>query len=347
MKLRNHPIINRPRIVLKAMHSHLKFLWSRLIWRIGKMRRTAVARGKLFGLMVKSKSRGFVAWLKKMHAGFNIRWARINRHLGKMWVRLVVLLIALIIGAVLGKCVSPWVLCFLPNNVYGDIRTVVGAAHFTLPTFLALWWFRTYDSIKRDLRDNFEAGVNHIASDTPIRIEIGAEILANVSKLTSAYNREITITFIKRLKRSPADAKKNKEIFYSDYRWGYAQHMLKWLKDHQRKNKKYDLNLLDLRYQEFTSATAEITICEVLEMHDDDDLTVDVAGCNDDLDNFFGDCDRAYKQVDAAKKKHLAMQQGLYQGTLPRHRELRTIVVTVSRGDCQEDPFANDFIDDF
>ena len=347
MKFRDNPIVKCLCAVLKKIRKCLKSLRAHLSRRLGKMRGAAAMRGKRLCVKVRRKLRSFVAWLKKMHAGFNIRWARANRHLGKMWVRLVVLFITLILGAVLGKCISPWVLCFLPERVFGDIRTVVGAAHFTLPTFLALWWFRTYDSIKRDLRDNFEAGVNHIASDTPIRIEIGAEILANVSKLTSAYNREITITFIKRLKRSPADAKKNKEIFYSDYRWGYAQHMLKWLKDHQRKNKKYDLNLLDLRYQEFTSATAEITICEVLEMHDDDDLTVDVAGCNDDLDNFFGDCDRAYKQVDAAKKKHLAMQQGLYQGTLPRHRELRTIVVTVSRGDCQEDPFANDFIDDF
>ena len=341
MKLPNHPIINLLRIVLIAMHSYLKFLRSRLIWRLGKMRRTAIARRKLCGAMVKNKLRSFVARLKKIHAGFNRWWARINRHLGKMWVRVGLLFITVATGAILGKYVSPWVLCFFPEAIYGDARAVIGAIPFTLLTFLALWWFRTYDTIKRDSRANFEAGVNHVASDTPIRIEIGAEILINVSKLTSAYNREITITFIKRLKRSPADTRKNNESVGDDYRWGYAQHMLKWLKDHQRKNKNYDLNLLDLRYQEFTSTTATVTICDAVNMHDSKYLVIDVAGCyENDLNNFFGLCDRAYDQVIKKKQTHEAKLRK--QPEL--NREPRTIKVTVSRNDCRADPFGDDLI---
>ena len=274
---------------------------------------------------------------KRIRARFNSWWARINPLLGKMWARLVLLIITATIGAALGKCLSPWLLCFFPENLYGDIRTVIGAVPFTLPTFLALWWFRTYDSIKRDLRDNFEAGVNHVASDTPIRIEIGTEILQNVSELTSAYNREIAITFIKRLKRSPADIEENNGVAYSDSRWGYAQHMLKWLKDHHRYNSDYDLKGLDLRHQEFTSATARITICEVVDMHAGKYLTVDVAGCNDnDLNNFFKYCDSAYEQV-AMKKK---MYQEKYKELSPPLHNIRTLEVTVSLNDCQEESSA-------
>ena len=153
------------------------------------------------------------------------------------------------------------------------MRKVFTPTAYSLMFFLALWWFRTYDSLQRDWRANFEAGVNHVASDTPIRIEIGTEILINVSKRTSAYNREITITFIKRLKRSPADTDKNKEIIDSGYRWGYAHQMLHWLKS---QNEKYDLDNLDLRNQDFTAQDVLITAREVVEMHTGEIVTVDV-----------------------------------------------------------------------
>ena len=236
--------------------------------------------------------------LKKMHKYIKNLWARLNRHLGKMWVRLVVLLIAAAIGAALVKWASPWFLCFFPVSVYGDIRTIIGAAPFTLPVFLALWWFRTYDSFQGDWRANFEAGVAHIASDTPIRIEIGTVILINIAEATSSYDREIRTTFIRRLKRSPADTDKNHEMLTHGYRFAYAQHMLKWLqipRTKKDKNKKYDLNLLDLRYQEFTRTTSGITIREVLNMHSEAFLTLDVGGTLFEADNkFFESADNVY-----------------------------------------------------
>ena len=213
-------------------------------------------------------------------------WMLGDFFLGNMWWRVVVLGCAVLGGFFLGQCISPWLLCFFPDKPYGDTRTVIGAIPFTLPTFLALWWFRTYDTRQQNLRANFDTGVGHIASDTPIRIEIGAKILINVSQATSSYDREISTAFIRRLKRFPAETDANRNLLKRGYRFAYAQHMLKWLKD---RGEKHELELLDLRYQEFTSTTASITASEILAMHREDYVTIDVACCNfENPKRFFG-----------------------------------------------------------
>lgn len=206
-------------------------------------------------------------------------WVRHNWWLSKIWVRVGVLFLALLVGLISAKYASPWLLCWFDSVAHEAVKPVIGAATFTYLIFLALWWFRTYDSHQRDLRANFEAGVQHVASDTPIRIEIGTEILKNVSKTTSSYDREIRIAFIRRLKRFPATTTKNISLFKGGYRLSYAQHMLKWLQDQKDPNRKYDLNLLDIRYQEFASSSVRITVCEILDMHRGESLTLDLARC--------------------------------------------------------------------
>lgn len=235
----------------------------------------------------KSKERGFM-WNDFFLNG-------IGRRLG------VLVVVALIGGKVLAHLLaSNWWFCWFPVGTHEVLAHIVSAAPFTVPTFVALWWFRTYDSRQQLQRANFEAGVGHIASDTPIRIEIGTQILVEVSRVTSAFDSEIALTFIKRLKRFPDTSEKNTAILRGGYNWGYAQHMLKWLlKDYRRRNKPHDLNRVELRYQEFADTTAKITICEMLEMHKDNLLTVDVAGCNSSLSNFLGQCPSACAQWDA------------------------------------------------
>lgn len=248
--------------------------------------------------------------MKKIWACRKTPWVCINRHLGKMWVRLFLLLLAAPLAYCVGGYLSGIMESHFPvDAIDGSIseasrqaaekiksheymRKVFTPTAYSLTFFLALWWFRTYDSLQRDWRANFEAGVNHVASDTPIRIEIGTAILINVSERTSAYNREIAIAFTKRLKRSPADTDKNKDLVANGYRWGYAQHMLKWL---QNQNEKRDLDFLDLRYQEFTSTTAKITGYEIMRMHSGDDLLLDLAYCNfANPEEFFGDATDAH-----------------------------------------------------
>ena len=267
-------------------------------------------------------------------------WVHLTSLLGTMSARLVVLLVASAIGAALVKCVSPWVLCFFPVSVYGDIRTVIGAAPFTLPVFLALWWFRTYDSFQADWRANFEAGIAHIVSEMPNRIEVGTVMLIKISKATSSYDREIRTAFIRRLKRFPADADTNHKLLAGGYRFAYAQQMLQWLKESPAKkdqDKKYDLGHLDLRNQEFTYAEAQITICEVLEMHAGEHLTVDVTDCNDGVRDFFGNCN------DARTKWHRSDEENRI-GRI-RHKLHKTsgdfkskpIEITISVEDCRNE----------
>ena len=259
-----------------------------------------------------------------------------------MWVRLFVLLLAVPFAYHVGGYLVDFMESHFPV-VVGDgfggeanrqptqqqisneyMRKVLTPTAYSLMFFLALWWFRTYDSLQRDWRANFEAGVNHVASDTPIRIEIGTAILINVSKRTSAYNREIAIAFTKRLKRSPADTDKNKDIVSNGYRWGYAQHMLKWL---QNQNEKRDLDFLDLRYQEFTSTIAKITGYEIMRMHSGDDLLLDLAYCNfANPEEFFGDATDAHADWENSDRD------------IEVANKSPTLQIAISRRDFEENP---------
>ena len=261
-----------------------------------------------------------------MHKYLKSLWARLNRHLGKMWVRLLALVFAALGGFTLGKVGSPWFLGLFPEEIYGDVRTVISAVPFTLPTFLTLWWFRTYDSLQSDWRANFEAGVDHIASNTPTRIEIGTEMLKNVSKVTSIYNREISTAFIRRLNQCPAEAEANYKMLDTSTGWKYAQQMLKWLIN---QNEKYDLDFVDLRNQDFTDVIAGITVCDLINMNKDNHLTLEVARCNFKSMRDFFDCG-AHTLSKWVVARHMNRKQIQRSNTV----EFPSVKITVSRDDC-------------
>ena len=203
--------------------------------------------------------------LKRIHSGFNSRWARVNRHLDKMWVRLVILITATAVN---------------------------------LPTHLPRWWFRTYDSFQSNLRANFEAGIDHIASDTPARIEIGTVMLISISEATSSYDHQISAAFIRRLNQSPTETEENRNLLNKSNGWGYAQLMIEWL---TKQNKKFNLHYMDLRNQSFTYNSDMITVCDLLNAGNGHMLTLEVAHCNTpSLSRFFGCCGYARSQRDSA-----------------------------------------------
>ena len=197
-----------------------------------------------------------------------------NKEHGLMWNdfllngirrRVGVLVVAALIG---GKFLahifaSNWWFCWFPVGTHDALAHVVAAAPFTVPTFIALWWFRTYDSRQQLQRANFEAGVGFIVSDTPISIEVGTQILLEVSKVTCVFDREIRLTFIKRLKRPVADTGANTKIKTGGYRFGYAQHMFRWM---IARGGKWDLRNMALQHQEFTFK--DITLKHILELSD-------------------------------------------------------------------------------
>ena len=219
----------------------------------------------------KSEKRGFM-WNDFLLNG-------IGRRLG------VLVFVALIGGKVLAHLfASNWWFCWFPVGTHEALAHVVAATPFTVPTFLALWWFRTYDARQQLQRANFEAGVVLIASDTPISIEIGTQILLEVSKVTSAFDREIRLTFIKRLKRPSADTKVNTEMKAAGYRYGYAQHMFRWL---LARGGKWDLNNMQLQYQEFT--VSDVTLGAILGLSEDANPTPDTFPINFKNCDFAGD----------------------------------------------------------
>ena len=177
--------------------------------------------------------------------------------------RLGVLVFAAGLGFALGYVVSPELLTVFSEGIFGDVRTVVGAAPFTVPTFLALWWFRTYDSRQQSLRANFEAGVEHIAIDTPISIEIGVGILVSVSGVTSAFDNEIRLTFINRLKRPVTDTQATQQMNARGYRYTYAQQIFRWM---VVRGGKWDLRKMALQHQKFTFK--DVTLKRILELSD-------------------------------------------------------------------------------
>ncbi len=262
-------------------------------------------------------------WLEEKHKRLKSFWARFNRHLGKMWVRFVVLFVAVIAGWFLGEYFSPFVLGLLPENVYGDTRTVVGTIPFTLPMFLVLWWFRTYDSFQSNLRANFEAGIDHIASNSPNRIEIGTVMLISISETTSSYNRQISAAFIRRLNQSPAEPEANRKLLNASTGWGYAQLMFGWL---MNQNEKFSLHYMDLRNQSFVYQIDRVTVCDVLNVSKGGRLTLEVAHCNaDSMSMFFGCCGYARAQFNTVTQREQLHYNALSQFEPESERQHRAM----------------------
>ena len=157
---------------------------------------------------------------------------------------------------------------------------IFAPASYSAFVFLVLWWFRTIDARQAIYQTNLGTGLNMLASDTPIKIEMAVLMLWRVSESTTVFDKEISLAFIKRLKRSPHTSKKNLELLNDGYRWAYAQYILQWLKD---RGKGWDLRYLDLRGQEFTGDSAKITYADIEELHDShrygNELPIKFGGC--------------------------------------------------------------------
>ncbi len=144
---------------------------------------------------------------------------------------------------------------------------------FTISVFVltALWYFRTYDTRQQINQNDLFNGLNSLASDNPVRVDIGVAILLEISKKVPSFNKTIKVAFVRRLK-NPI---KNPKIGDGSY-LSYAQHILRWLINYKKKNKNINFNLdgMDLSHQEFSARNeSEKIIFEKLFDYDDLPIT--------------------------------------------------------------------------
>ncbi len=182
--------------------------------------------------------------LNKYHEKF-------SQPISKIWVRFTLLAFAGFVGWFLLKFYDDEIICFF-GIPYGAKN------YFALPILsfwilVALWLFRTYDTRQQIHQSNFVKGLENLVSNDPLRIDIGVILLLEVSKATPAFDKEIRLAFIKRLKELPKNLVGRKVIEIRDHKLSYAQYILQWLIEHQHENDKpLDLKGMDCRYQEFT-----------------------------------------------------------------------------------------------
>ena len=217
-------------------------------------------------------------------------WAFIEWCLDKKFCRVIVLVaVACIAYFWMGEIMTGFLESKLPiinegaseqNKTNEYLRKIFAPAAYSVLIFLVLWWFRTIDTRQAIYQTNLETGLNMLASDTPIKIEMAVLMLSRVSKSTTVFNDEIRLAFIKRLKRSPHISEKNLQLLNDGYRWAYAQYILQWLKDHDKRG---DLRHLDLRGQEFASTSACIVYADIAGRHNHTkygkELSIKFGGC--------------------------------------------------------------------
>lgn len=166
----------------------------------------------------------------------------------KAW-RFGILFCCTVVGVVSGKYASPLINYLVDYDVAKFAKTFA----YSMWTLLALWFFRTYDTQKQVQQANFATGMENLASDNPLAIDIGVVILLEVSNTTSAFDKEIRLAFIKRLKSVPKDCNEHRVVDMYANRLTYAQHILWWLVEYKDKNPNININLsgMDCSYQEF------------------------------------------------------------------------------------------------
>ena len=172
----------------------------------------------------------------------------INKYADKKLARFCFLVFLAVVGLVLGVIVNRYsecLDCLLGEKGAANLTTVM----IGLPVFAALWWFRT-----RDVRQNIEQtnlfnGLQFLASDNPLKIDIGVHQLLRLSEAVPEYYPDIRIAFIRRLKISP---KPEDEISMHDARLAYAQHIFKWLMKKEQNYDKSDYKNIDIFHQDFS-----------------------------------------------------------------------------------------------
>lgn len=194
-----------------------------------------------------------------------------NQPMSKKGIRLGILMLAGGAGVWLLKCGGEPLLNFLgiaevditksgvakPND-NASIYPTNARGYLVLPmlsffVFIALWFFRTYDTRQQIQQANFVKGLENLVSDNPLQIDIGVILLLEVSKATSVFDKEIRLAFIKRLKELPGDLNGRKVMDMRTKRLSYAQYIIQWLINNPKSGDPLDLSGMDCRYQEFTS----------------------------------------------------------------------------------------------
>jgi len=217
-----------------------------------------------------------------------------NSSLNKPWKRFVILVAAGGAGLALFECFGVQILNYLDVTKVDAVK--VNAAkggdsagaypantrnYLVLPilsifVFLVLWIFRTYDTRQQIQQANFVKGLENLVSGDPLQVDVGVILLLEVSKATPAFDKEIRIAFIKRLKELPENLSKRKIIEMRSNRLSYAQYIIQWLIEHPKAGgDPYDLKGMDCRYQEFTSkrfsggANRKLEIAKILNRSSD------------------------------------------------------------------------------
>ncbi len=162
-------------------------------------------------------------------------------------MRFIILLLAAILGLYIGPKISAYVtqaLC-LSSNLKGYLEPVA----VSIFVLTLLWYFRTYDTRQKIYQDDLFKGLDNLASNNPVQVDVGVAMLIEISKKVPSFNKTIKVAFIRRLKSMPGEYKHKEGDFLS-----YAQHIMRWLIQHKKENKGISFNLhgLDLSYQEFT-----------------------------------------------------------------------------------------------
>ena len=160
------------------------------------------------------------------------------------------------------------------------IKAESHAARFAHPfalslfVLLALWYFRTRDTLRRIAgadaqlqQNNFAIGINNLMQDDPMTIGVGVTMLLQVSEKTDSFDNLIRDAFISRLRKNPKmpnlvdhvdssddtpHEKQKKVELTIPPKLTYAQYILQWLivkQEHYAK--KPNLRGMRCDYQEF------------------------------------------------------------------------------------------------
>lgn len=175
--------------------------------------------------------------------------------ISKKLMRFGILIFAGGAGWWLFTCHEDWILCLLGIDKTDRARDYLVLPMMSIFVVFALWVFRTYDTRQEIQQTNFTKGLDNLVSDNPLQVDIGVILLLEVSRATPAFDKEIRLAFIKRLKELPGDLGGRSVMEMRANRLSYAQYIIQWLIDHPKVGgAPLDIRGMDCRYQEFTSS---------------------------------------------------------------------------------------------
>ena len=161
-------------------------------------------------------------------------------------IRFIILFFMAWLGLAFGSYIFTCITHLFP--LIDGLEKYLKPATVSIPVLTALWYFRTYDTRQKIYQDDLFKGLDNLASNNPVQVDVGVAMLIEISKKVPSFNENIKIAFIRRLKSIPGEYKHKDGDFLS-----YAQHIIRWLLLRKKENESISFNLhgLDLSYQEF------------------------------------------------------------------------------------------------